>query len=806
MRHAAFAILILTLAGFAAAAPVTHFPNDVYFDGNAYFNVNGSTNTFAAHVAGISNSVAATLTNLTALLKDPSGWRDGSVESGAFQFDTNTRVLTITNAAGMTVYRAGAVLTNATTLSWPALGTNRGAWYLGWAYSNKAMFARQTAWAADDIRAAGVEWSGGTNGTALVFAATHGFMPSSVRRRFDADPALSAAYVSGLALTATNGGFALGAGAWADEDVLREIATTQTSGLVAYADGTRMTYSGPGGAWYLTNALTGALQYNQGGTNLADVAGGEYVSAWAYALRLANPSAEVVWVAGRTAGTLAAITQEAPPDLSTIGPPAAALLLYRVILAGSNATVASTTDYRASGILAAQATVRSHATLAGRDEANQHPIGAISGLQASLAGIESYYADGYSTVKSAGNVIGVHPDLINLVWQLELKSMAEGLSDAYGLSASGGEWFTTTNEIDRAASSNWVFSGGFRNWSAGEARPANHWKMNDDAASTVIIDSIGTNAGVAQQNSSTLTAAGKINAAITFDADSYVSVAPSAAGSFANQSWTIAAWVFTPASWGSDSDFAPIFCADHSTGGIYYSAHLRIGVGSGSKAGYINMAWNDGANYQSLEGVEALPTEQWVHIAVVYESGRQEIYTNGTLAVSGTRADTIAYVDQEVWIGKSLYVSPSLSVLLDDVRYYASALTSAEVSDLYNAGSGTESEGADPYVTNMVISSLNSIIAAGPASNVVSIWPIECTNAPATNWLRADVSGDGGTNWAQAAYTYSAGRSNLYWVVPGTSTTATLSPGVIKSRFRMVGDNPPRVTVKGNVTMGGSPQ
>lgn len=330
-------------------------------------------------------------TNLNELLKDPSGWA-GDTDSARYLFDAGSRVLTITNAVSMQVYRNGHLLTNALSLSWPAIGTNTGTWYMKFNQTDGAMSTTQVPWGLDDIQAATVYWTGGSNGTAYVSEETHGFMPWSVHRRFHLAPGEGSLYASGFPLTAASTNFVLGTGNWFDEDIYHaESASLSTARVLYMTNGNMLAATAIRGIYYVTNAATSDLQYNRGGTQMVDVAttgGGAYMGMYLYITPLVdNP---LVWVVGRSTSAIASdIVNENPPDLAGFLPSAEAVLLYKVILRGVNNAPAysSTVDYRASKITGSAYTPVTHNTLTGRDAADVHPLASITGYGALLTNL-----------------------------------------------------------------------------------------------------------------------------------------------------------------------------------------------------------------------------------------------------------------------------------------------------------------------------------------------------------------------------------------------------------------------------------
>ncbi|MBI2630571.1 hypothetical protein HYW76_05725 [Candidatus Pacearchaeota archaeon] len=191
-------------------------------------------------------------------------------------------------------------------------------------------------------------------------------------------------------------------------------------------------------------------------------------------------------------------------------------------------------------------------------------------------------------------------------------------------------------------------------------------------------------------NNGTITGAvwnvtGKYGEALTFDdgTDDYIQLATDGTGKFDSQNFSISMWVYTPPSWGAAGDYRPLFSYDFTShDSPYYSRQLRFNTGAPDQQGWVLWGWNDGSSYQSINSVSASPTNQWVHIAAIYTSGRQEIWQNGILVASGTRTDTVTFYNQEVWIGKCNFATTK-SMTLDEVRVYNRAISAGEVYQLY---------------------------------------------------------------------------------------------------------------------------
>lgn len=115
-----------------------------------------------------------------------------------------------------------------------------------------------------------------------------------------------------------------------------------------------------------------------------------------------------------------------------------------------------------------------------------------------------------------------------------------------------------------------------------------------------------------------------------------------------------------------------------SHSGPYYSQHLRM---SGNTLYFL---WNNSSTYQNI-GATVSNLNQWTSVTATFTSGFQGLYVNGSLVASSTRADTITYYNQEIWIGKGNYAGSEFSGRIASTKFYNRALTAAEVQQNFNS-------------------------------------------------------------------------------------------------------------------------
>jgi len=210
--------------------------------------------------------------------------------------------------------------------------------------------------------------------------------------------------------------------------------------------------------------------------------------------------------------------------------------------------------------------------------------------------------------------------------------------------------------------------------------PINHWKMNDNAANTTVVDSMGTNNGTAARNTEDFDTTGKINGALIFNGSSD-KVIPSYFAQPA--SFTITAWIQTE---NHTADNGVIFSWGGTDANPASDAEFRV---SSSKLQYGEYAPVGG--WASVTSTGNVTSASFVHVAVVNNAGTITLYINGSPDGTGTvdknlTLDGVA-IGQREWNNDYWFNGK-----IDDLRFYNTALTRGDILEIYNGGSGTEDE------------------------------------------------------------------------------------------------------------------
>jgi hypothetical protein len=218
--------------------------------------------------------------------------------------------------------------------------------------------------------------------------------------------------------------------------------------------------------------------------------------------------------------------------------------------------------------------------------------------------------------------------------------------------------------------------------------PDGYWTMDDDAASTDVLDSSGNSYTLtAQQNTEDITTTGAISAALTFNGTSDYLV--NAAATFTDTSGTISAWV--------------LFTDDTSGGTILASSdeasttrYFQWFYSNAQKSLILMQRDND--TLDDLRATWRFKSGTWYHVALTSDGSTIAMYVNGealTITASGGSnggdwlGDTSARDNFTLGAMKQAAVSTYLEGSLDDVRYYSECLTDDQIAYLHETCSAT---------------------------------------------------------------------------------------------------------------------
>ena len=144
--------------------------------------------------------------------------------------------------------------------------------------------------------------------------------------------------------------------------------------------------------------------------------------------------------------------------------------------------------------------------------------------------------------------------------------------------------------------------------------------------------------------------------------------------------FTVACWVY----WNASRNWERIFDFGSGTG-----RYMFLTPRSGSGVVRFAITVDGGKGEQAVTGTAALPTAQWVHVAVTLSGRLATLYVNGT-AVGSNSAEFLPPWQlggtTRNWIGRSQYAGdPYFNGRIDEFRIYRGALAAADIAALIAA-------------------------------------------------------------------------------------------------------------------------
>jgi len=210
-----------------------------------------------------------------------------------------------------------------------------------------------------------------------------------------------------------------------------------------------------------------------------------------------------------------------------------------------------------------------------------------------------------------------------------------------------------------------------------------YWKL--DETSGTVLDAHGSNNGT--NHGATPNVSGKINTAYSFDgSDDYIELSEipfTGSGNF-----SIFAWIKT-----SDSGNR-ITIINFGTTGISYNQELYLYKGTDDKLHF------DLRNVPGPISAETINDNSWHHVGVTNTGGTIQLWVDGSPSGSSmSMSPNITSGDQSIGVAEATsYPSAYWSGEIDEVGIWTRALSSDEITELYNNGNGL----AYPF-TNMKI-------------------------------------------------------------------------------------------------------
>ncbi|MEI6731661.1 MAG: LamG domain-containing protein, partial [archaeon] len=257
-------------------------------------------------------------------------------------------------------------------------------------------------------------------------------------------------------------------------------------------------------------------------------------------------------------------------------------------------------------------------------------------------------------------------------------------SSFYGKMDEIGMW---NRELSAGEISALYNSGTGQEVSSSDADLVGLWHMDESSWPSPAADSSGqANDGTASTTTDAMTTGGKIGSALNFDGSSNYVESSSTPTTITEK--TLMAWVKL-------SDL------DQQAGGV---VGIQLGYGDPGQfdsivyGEQISRRWMAGSNgfsrtFNSDPGTEENSTD-WVHMTITYKENDYKMYRNGVLIGQSTDYGLASYTPGSmIYAGKRHNVDTGLlNAAIDDARVYDRVLSQSEIEEIYNSGTGTESE------------------------------------------------------------------------------------------------------------------
>ncbi len=196
-----------------------------------------------------------------------------------------------------------------------------------------------------------------------------------------------------------------------------------------------------------------------------------------------------------------------------------------------------------------------------------------------------------------------------------------------------------------------------------------HWTFDEPPGSTTAADSSGNgNHGtLVDMDAQTAWVAGKVGGAINLDGlDDYVSTG------FVTQlpSWSVAAWVKSPAAPAATGEKAPIYRGQ----AFHFHWNHPDPVHRGASTVMVGGEWH-AASFGDLQ------PDRWYHLASMYDGETMKTYKDGILVTANTTpSGPTEYESMPLLFGK--HANDFFGGTIDDVRIYGRPLSTQEIASL----------------------------------------------------------------------------------------------------------------------------
>lgn len=207
--------------------------------------------------------------------------------------------------------------------------------------------------------------------------------------------------------------------------------------------------------------------------------------------------------------------------------------------------------------------------------------------------------------------------------------------------------------------------------------PISCWQLNDNLATTNVIDAIGSNDGTANKNTNLLSTTGIIDEAFEFDgAADYFSTADAPFDWGDGDDFTLGAWYKNTSAMQNGNIF-------HKYSGKGYYLSIK------NAAGYVDFtSWNATTAYV-LDSTAPIPYGAWNLIVAVRNGTSMSLYINGALNDTKVQGQGDVTGTSDLYVGRASHAASSyLKDDLDETFVFDRALSATDISDIWDGGTG----------------------------------------------------------------------------------------------------------------------
>lgn len=211
--------------------------------------------------------------------------------------------------------------------------------------------------------------------------------------------------------------------------------------------------------------------------------------------------------------------------------------------------------------------------------------------------------------------------------------------------------------------------------------PVSRWRLDESAGTTFVEDTVGGFDGTSSRNTNLMSINGAISNGFDFNSTSdYVNCGD--IYNSATNSFSITGWI-KPNNTASDQGIFVKF--DNGPGGNY-----AFDLNSG-RLRFISIISSSGFPSSVTSSLGLISTGAWQHVGITRDGTTGVLYHNGLAVQTGSQPATIKTTTMSTIIGAFQDGASVENVFdggLDDIRYYGEALTEANMTTLYNEGTG----------------------------------------------------------------------------------------------------------------------